>query len=79
MIYKIYVDLYHIMIHMMSKMCISKTISGINAFLLFFIIVKKKFKKLNEVNMINFCENNKHIDLLGILLYKRGLNFTNLE
>ena len=48
-------------------------------FLLFFIIVKKKFKKLNEVNMINFCENNKHIDLLGILLYKRGLNFTNLE
>ena len=61
---------------MMSKMCIS----WINAnFLLFFIIVKKKIKKLNEMNMINFCENNKHIDLLGILLYKRGLNFTNLE
>ena len=39
-------------------------------FLLFFIIVKKKFKKLNEVNMINFCENNKHIDLLGIKGYK---------
>ena len=41
-IYKIYVDLYHIMIHMMSKMCISKTISGINAFFAIFHYCEEK-------------------------------------